>query len=126
MFLKKYQHVWKGENVYWVDANGFERVEVKLLRITRIGFQDDLKLGVLLETIWVLAITSIVRTDRGFDVGDVPRLWSEDTQEGGGVHCPRADLGIVGLRDGASVGCPELLELEDYGLEGFFCHGIRE
>ncbi len=23
-FLNKYKHVWKGENVYWVDANGFE------------------------------------------------------------------------------------------------------
>jgi len=79
----------------------------------------------LLEAIRVLAITSIVWTDGGLDVGDVPRLWSEDAQEGSGVHCPRADLGVVGLGDGAAVRCPEFLQLENDGLEGFFGHGVR-
>jgi hypothetical protein len=26
------------------------------------------------------------------------------------------------LRDGAAVRCPEVLEFENDGLEGFFCH----
>ena len=108
-----------------VDADGFERVEVELLRVAGIGFQDNLKLGVLLEAIWVLAVAPIIGADGGLDIGNAPRLWSEDAQEGGGVHCPRANLGVVGLGDGAAVCCPELLELEDYGLEAFWLLGHR-
>jgi len=52
-------------------------------------------------------------------------LGAEHAQEGGGVHCPRANLGVVGLGDGAAVCCPELLELEDYGLEAFWLLGHR-
>ena len=77
-------------------------------------------MSMLLEAIRILTITAIVWTDRGFDVGDVPRLGAEDSQEGGGVHCPCADLGVVGLSDQAAVRCPEFLELEDDALEGVF------
>ena len=71
----------------------------------------------LLEAIRVFAIPPIIGTDGGFDVGNVSRLRAEYAQEGGWVHCSRADLSVVGLADEASVGCPVFLELEEYFLE---------
>jgi hypothetical protein len=54
------------------------------------------------------------------DEGDVPRLGTQDAQEGGRVHRPGADLCLVGLpQDSAALG-PEGLQFEDNGLESVF------
>ena len=47
----------------WVDAERLERLEIQLLRVARIRLEDDLELGVQLETVWVLAVAPIIRTD---------------------------------------------------------------
>ena len=101
-----------------VNAKRLERLEIQLLRISRVGLEDDLILRVLLKTIWILTVAPIIGTDRRLDVRDVPRFGSEHAQKGGGIHRPCADLGVVGLSDEASVRCPEGLEVEDDGLEG--------
>ena len=92
-----------------VDAEGFERFEIEFLWVAGIWLEDDLKLGVELEAVGVLAITPIVGAHRRLDVGDVPRFGSEHAQEGGGVHRPCADLGVIRLRDETSLGCPKVL-----------------
>ncbi len=101
-----------------VDAEGLERFEVEFLRVTRVGLEDDLKLVVHLEAVGVLAVAPVIGADRRLDVRHVPRLGSEHAQEGGRVHRPCADLGVVGLPDQASVFGPEVLEFKDDGLEG--------
>ena len=101
-----------------VNAEGFERVEIQLLRISRIRLEYHLKLRVFLKAIRVLAVTPVIGTDRRLDVRHVPRFGSEHAQKGGRVHRPCADLGVVRLGDEASVRCPEGLEVEDDGLEG--------
>jgi hypothetical protein len=55
----------------------------------------DLVLRVALHSVGVIAVAAIVRADGGFGVSDVPRLGAENAEEGGGVHCARADLGVV-------------------------------
>jgi len=62
-----------------------------------------------LEAVGVLAVTPVVGAHRRLDIGDVPRLGSEHAQEGGRVHRPCADLGVVRLCDETSLGCPEVL-----------------
>ena len=71
-----------------------------------------------LEAVGVLAVAPVIGADGRLDVRHVPRLGSEHAQEGGRVHRPCADLGVVGLRDQASVRCPEVLEFEDDFLKG--------
>jgi hypothetical protein len=77
-----------------------------------------------LEAVGVLAVAPIIGADRRLDVRHVPRLGSEHAQEGGRVHRPCADLGVVGLCDEASMRCPEVLKFEDDGLEGGVRHSI--
>ena len=100
-----------------VDAEGFERLEIEFLRVARVGLEDDLILGVQLEAVGVLTVAPVIGADRRLDVRHVPRLGSEHAQEGGRVHRPCADLGVVGLCDQASVRSPEVLEFEDNFLE---------
>jgi len=75
-----------------------------------------------LEAVGVLAVAPVIGPDRRLDVGHVPRLGAEHAQEGGRVHRPRADLGVVGLGDEAAVRSPEGLELEDDFLKGGILH----
>ena len=78
-----------------------------------IGLEDDLELVVHLEAVGVLAVAPVIGTHGGLHVGHVPRLGAQDAQEGGRVHRPGADLGVVGLPEhGAALG-PEVLEFED-------------
>ena len=72
----------------------------------------------LLKAVGILAVAPVIRPHRRLDVGHVPRLGPQHTQEGVGVHRSRADLGVVGLGDQASVRCPEVLEFEDDLLKG--------
>ena len=97
----------------WINAQGFERLEIEFLRIARIGLENDLILRMQLEAIRILAVTPVVGTDRRLDIRHVPRLRSEHAQEGGRVHRPCADLGVVRLCDQTSVRGPEVLKFED-------------
>ena len=78
----------------------------------------------LLEAVGVLTVTPVIGADRRFDVRHVPWFGSEHAQEGGRVHRPCTDLGVVRRCDEASVRCPEVLEFENDGLEGGFWHSI--
>ena len=103
-----------------VDADGFQRIEIDLLRVARVRLEDDLELVMLLEAVGVLAVTAIIGAHGGLDIGHVPRLGPQHAQEGSGVHGPGADLGVVGLPEqGAALG-PELLEGENDGWKEAF------
>jgi hypothetical protein len=100
-----------------VDADSLERLKVDLLRVPRVGLEDDLELGMLLEAIGVLAVAPVVGTDRRFDICHVPWLGTEHAQKGGGVHRPCANLGVIRLPEHAAALCPKLLEGENDLLE---------
>ena len=100
-----------------VNAEGFQRAEVKFLGVAPVGFDDDLILGVLVNAVGVLAVTPVVGADGGFHVGHVPGFGAEGAQKSGRVHRPRADFGVIGLPDQASLFVPVGLQFEDDGLE---------
>jgi len=77
------------------------------------GLEDDLELVVHLEAVGVLAVAPVVGTHGGLHVGHVPGLGTQNAQEGGRVHRPGADLGVVGLPEHGAALSPEGLEIED-------------
>lgn len=80
-----------------------------------------------LEAVGVLAVAPIVGTHGGFHVGHVPRLGTQHAQEGGRVHRPGANLGIVRLPEHGTALGPEVLQFEDDFLEsGFWSHGLLD
>ena len=96
----------------------WQRFQVQLLRVARSGLENHLILVELLQAVGVLAIAPIVRADGRLDVGHIPGLAAEHAQVSGRVHRPSADLGVVRLPDQAAVVGPEILQLENDGLEG--------
>ncbi len=96
-----------------VDAKALEARKIELLDIVRRRLHDDLELVVLVKAVRVVSIAAIRRTAGRLDVGDVPRLRAEHTQERGGIHCAGALLHIVRLAENAALLIPELLERQD-------------
>jgi len=96
----------------------WQRFQVQLLRVARVGFEDHLVLVELLQAVGVLTVVPIVRADGRLDVGHIPGLGAEHTQVSGRVHRPGTDLGVVRLPDQATVAGPEILQLENDGLKG--------
>jgi len=101
-----------------IDTDCGKGLEIELDGVPRIGLEDDLELGVLMEAVGVLAVTTVIGANGRFDIGNIPGLGTEDAEEGGRVPGAGTDLGIIGLGDEAAMSCPEILELEDDGLEG--------
>ena len=72
----------------------------------------------MLHPVRILAISAVLGTPRGLNIGRLPWGRPERAQGGGGVERPRADLHVVRLEDDAALIGPEALELEDQVLEG--------
>ncbi len=94
-----------------------QRLQVDLLRVAGIGFENHLELVVLLQAIGVLSIARIIGTDRRLDIGYAPRLRPQHPQVGCRVHRPGPHLGVVGLPDHAPLVGPEALQIHDYVLK---------
>ena len=103
--------------LFGVNAQSEQRFQVKLLRVTGIGFEDYLELGMLLQAVWVDAVAAVIRAHRWFRVSNPPGLRTEHTQKGGGIHRASSDLGIIRLPDQATLPCPVSLQFEDNGLK---------
>ena len=64
---------------------------------------------IVLKPIGVVAIATVFRAARRLNIGDVPRLWPQRTQHGGGVACSCPNLHIIRLQNGAALTGPEVL-----------------
>ena len=89
---------------------GFKAFKVKLLDIWRGRLHYYLELVVVLEAVWVFAVSSIGRTPGRFDVGNIPGLRTQDLQEGRRIKCPGPDLYVIRLAYETSFFCPVALE----------------
>ena len=49
-------------------------LQIKFLRIARIGFEDDLELVMLLQAVGILAIAAVIRADGWFHISHIPGL----------------------------------------------------
>ena len=100
-----------------VDAECLEGFQIDLLNVQRSGFENDLKLVVLVQPHRIVAVTPIDRPSRRLAVRDPPGLGTEHAKEGVGVHRPRADLDVVGLLQHATLLAPEALNRKQQVLE---------
>jgi hypothetical protein len=57
-----------------IDAEGFQTIEIDLLDVRGRGFQDDLILIIMLETIRVLSVSAISRPTRRLYISGTPRF----------------------------------------------------
>ncbi len=71
----------------------------------------------MLKAIGIFTIASIGRTPGWLDVGHIPRLWTENTQERSGIEGPRAFFHIVGLLDDTTLLGPVILQSKDQFLK---------
>jgi len=108
-----------------VDAQRFERLQVDLLRVAGVGFQDHLELVVHLQAVGVFAVAAVIRAHRGFHIAHIPGLGSQHAQEGGRVIGAGAYLGVIRLPDQAALARPVILQREHNRLkiERFFSYG---
>ena len=74
--------------------------------------EDHLKLRVALHPVGIVTVAGVIGADGGLRIAHAPGLGAERTEEGGGVHGPRADLGVVRQPEGAAAVGPVLLEPE--------------
>ncbi len=99
------------------DAEGLQRLQVEFLRVAGVWLEDDLILEVVLHPVGVFAKAPIIRADARLDVGHAPGFWPEDTEQGGRVIGPRADLHVIWIPDQAALRRPEFMQLEDHLLK---------
>jgi hypothetical protein len=103
-----------------VDADTFQRIQVKLLDVRWVRLHHHLKLVVMLQAVGVFAVAAIGRSTRWLHIGGIPGFGTECAQEGGGVKGAGAHFHIVGLQYHAALLGPILLQREDQILK---CRG---
>src|SRR4029450_8774241 len=103
--------------VPWIDADGFEAIEVDLLNFVWRGLQDHLQLVMLEQSIGVLSEAAIVGTACRLDVRHVPRRRSKHAQQCFRMRGAGADFEIERLLNQAALRGPKLLQLENQVLE---------
>ena len=96
-----------------VQPDGGQRAEVEVLQIGGRGFDDHLKLVVMLQPVGVFAIAPIGRPARGLDIGGGPGARAQTAQGGCRVKGARAHLHVIGLQDGAAARRPIALQAQD-------------
>src|SRR6185295_2893163 len=65
---------------FLIDADPGERLQIKLLNVSRRRLQDRLELVIVLQPVRVLAVATVLRTARGLHVSGLPRLRPERAQ----------------------------------------------
>jgi len=103
-----------------IDADRFQRFQIKLLHIRRRRFQDHLELIVVLHPVWIFAVAAVLGPARGLHIGRVPAFRAERAQRGRRMKGARAHFHIVRLQDHAALIGPEPLQSQDKALERAF------
>jgi hypothetical protein len=88
------------------------------LNIVRCRLQHDLILIVVLQAIWILAVSSIRRPPTWLRIGCPPGLRTKGSEERGWMKGARPHLQIIGLMDDAALLGPVSMQREDEILEG--------
>ena len=90
-----------------------QRLQIDFLNIIGRRFHDDLKLVVLIQTVWIIAVTSVIRTAGRFHIRHIPRLRPDSSEKRRRIHRPRPFLYIIRLLQYAAPRRPELLERQN-------------
>ena len=90
-----------------------QRLQIDFLNIIGRRFHDDLKLMVLVQTVRIIAVTSVIRTAGRFHIRHIPRLRPDGSEKRRRIHRPRPFLYIIRLLQYAAPRRPELLERQN-------------
>ena len=101
-----------------INAHGPQALQVQLLRVAGVRFEDDLVLSVHLHAVGILGETAVVGPVGRLHVAHVPGLGAQHAQRGGRIGRARAQLLAVGLPDQAALVGPEAFQPHDHLLEG--------
>ena len=93
-----------------LDADRFERGQIKRLEILWRRFQDYLELIEMLQPVRIFAVAPILGAARGLHVGGLPRARAERAQRRGRMERAGAHFEIIGLEDDAAMPGPESLQ----------------
>jgi hypothetical protein len=96
-----------------VEAERFERAEVQVEDVFRRRLEHHLILVVMLQTVRILAITTVFRTTRRLHIGGTPRLGADGAQERMNVGRARADFHVDRLEQRATLLVPVGLQCQD-------------
>ena len=99
--------------LFQVDAQRFERLQVKLLNVVGRGLQDYLILVVVLQAVRIFTIAAVLRSARRLHEGGVPRLRADGAEERCGMESAGTDLDIVRLEQRTTLFVPKTLETQD-------------
>src|SRR5207253_6802761 len=91
-----------------IDSDGSEALQIDLLDVGRRWFEDDLKLGVLVQAIGVFAIATVGGPTARLHIRDAVGSGAQDAEKGFGVHGSRADFDVVRLLENATLLHPEM------------------
>ncbi len=100
-----------------IQPQGDQGIEIKFLGVARVWLDNNLELVEHLHPVGVVAVATIVRAKRGFDVSHVPWFRSQDAQHRGRVVRPRRHRLVIRLPEGVAQLSPVLLQGEDDLLE---------
>src|SRR5262249_44466820 len=100
-----------------VDPDRVERLEIEVLEIGRVRFEDYLELIIILKPVWILAIAAVFRPPRRLHVSGIPRLGPERAQSRRRMKRAGADLHVVGLKNDAAPIRPVSLQGKNQPLK---------
>src|SRR6266849_4964869 len=104
--------------LFQVDAQGRETLQIDILHILRRGFEDHLKLEMLVQAIGILTIAPVGGPTAGLHITDSIGMRSENAEERFRVHGARAHFDIIRLLKNAALPPPELREFQNQILKG--------
>ena len=90
-----------------------QRLQIDFLNIIGRRFHDDLKLMVLIQTVRIIAVTSVIRAAGRFHIRHIPRLRPDGSEKRRRIHRPRPFLYIIRLLQYTAPRRPELLERQN-------------
>ena len=90
-----------------------QRLQIDFLDIIGRRFHDDLKLVMLVQTVRIIAVTSVIRAAGRFHIRHIPRLRPDRPEKRRRIHRPRPLFRIIGLLQYAAPRRPELLERQN-------------
>ena len=104
-----------------IDADGFQRAQIQLLKVVGRGLHHDLVLVVMLQPVGVFAVAPVGRPAARLNVSRVPGLGTDGAKKGRRVKSARAHFQVQRLHQHAALLRPVRLQLLNEFLKRHGC-----
>src|SRR5690606_14157575 len=93
-----------------IEPQGRKRAEIAVDDVVRRRLQHDLKLVVVLQPEWIVAVSPVRGAPRGLYVSSAPGFRSDSPQQRRGVERAGPHLHVIGLQNDAALLRPIVLQ----------------